>query len=657
MKKIFLPWFRIDSRSLGIYRILLGWVCFIDIIRRWSFIDVFYSDQAIQTKIDSKFFNIFHYIGNGSFEVHLIFIIGIFFSITLMIGYKTKISHFITSIIIIGIHGQVVVVGNSGDTFLNTMLMWTLFLPLGQSISIDSLLKSLKNFKESKVEDLNDRSNGINKPIQVFSIAYFAVLLQITAIYFLTALHRTTVDYESRWADGTAFYYMHHLDGFITSFGYFIRDYINMPISKLLTYSTLYLEYIVPMLLFFPFYNHISRLVTVIALTILHLMIRLSMHVGLFSQIMISTFPLLIDKKIIDYIKSKLEIRYKKNQFTLFYDSDCGFCHYTVRIIKRLDIFNRIIFSDGNSNVKKPKNFNNLADKTAILFNSQNNTIWTRHHAFGKILSLLPLGFFVSWIFFIPFLSTIFGFIYDNIAKNRTKISIFFGLPACNLPQSESSIENIDTQQVNSFILFKSLIKLFSPILIIIMLSASIYSALINHKLINGINWSNNPTLEIINRIPRMIQRWTMFESVPVTEQIIILEANLDNGDEKINPFTGQKAILNSADYTIIMKNKSQLWRKYFEWIGNQAINLTKTTNKNEKQIKNSKKNLLEIKNNFIIWILNPHNTYFDKKLNGRKIKSVEIWRVSQAAPRMDNKKYLTPISATIFENKAKWTD
>ena len=27
---------------------------------------------------------------------------------------------------------------------------------------------------------------------------------------------------------------------------------------------------------------------------------------------------------------------------TLIYDSDCGFCHQIVRIIKRLDIFNRI---------------------------------------------------------------------------------------------------------------------------------------------------------------------------------------------------------------------------------------------------------------------------------------------------------------------------
>ena len=637
MKKIISAWFRVDSRALGIYRILIGLVCALDIIRRWNYIDVFYSNQGIQTKSDSQIFNIFNYIGNSSFEVHIIFLIGILFSITLMLGYKTKLSHLITAIIIIGIHGQVPVVGNSGDTFLNSILIWTLFLPLGRSISLDSLIKSLISFKESRVSDLNDRQNGINKPIQVYSIAYFAVLFQISAIYFLSALNRTE---SSSWENGSAFYKMHHLDGFITSFGYLIRDYINYPISKILTYTTLYLEYSVPFLLLIPFYKSIIRLIMIILLSIFHIMIRLSMHVGLFSQIMISTFPLLIDKKIINHIKIKLTNKYKLNKFTLFYDSDCGFCHYTVRIIKRLDVFNRIVFSDGTSDDQRPKNFNKLANQTAILFNPQNNAIWTRHKAFGKLLSLLPLGFLISWIFFIPFLSEIFGFIYDNIAKNRTKISLLFGLPACNVPQinSENDIKTKDTKK--SYKHIQKIGQLISPILIIIMLSGSIYSALIEHQIIEKLTWKNKLLIRKINRLPRMIQKWKMFENVPNTDQIIIVEANLDNG-KTINPFTGKEPNLNSTDYKILMKNKSQLWRKYFEWLYNKYIK----DNRNK-----------QFKRDFQNWLLNPDNTYFDKNLNGAKIKSVEIWKVTQSSPRIDNKLYRRPITKTILGEKTKWT-
>ena len=637
MKKIISAWFRVDSRALGIYRILIGLVCALDIIRRWNYIDVFYSNQGIQTKSDSQIFNIFNYIGNSSFEVHIIFLIGILFSITLMLGYKTKLSHLITAIIIIGIHGQVPVVGNSGDTFLNSILIWTLFLPLGRSISLDSLIKSLISFKESRVSDLNDRQNGINKPIQVYSIAYFAVLFQISAIYFLSALNRTE---SSSWENGSAFYKMHHLDGFITSFGYLIRDYINYPISKILTYTTLYLEYSVPFLLLIPFYKSIIRLIMIILLSIFHIMIRLSMHVGLFSQIMISTLPLLIDKKIINYIKIKLTNKYKLNKFTLFYDSDCGFCHYTVRIIKRLDVFNRIVFSDGTSDDQRPKNFNKLANQTAILFNPQNNAIWTRHKAFGKLLSLLPLGFLISWIFFIPFLSEIFGFIYDNIAKNRTKISLLFGLPACNVPQinSENDIKTKDTKK--SYKHIQKIGQLISPILIIIILSGSIYSALIEHQIIEKLTWKNKLLIRKINRLPRMIQKWKMFENVPNTDQIIIVEANLDNG-KTINPFTGKEPNLNSTDYKILMKNKSQLWRKYFEWLYNKYIK----ENRNK-----------QFKRDFQNWLLNPDNTYFDKNLNGAKIKSVEIWKVTQSSPRIDNKLYRRPITKTILGEKTKWT-
>ena len=53
MKRWLSPWFKIDSRALGIYRILIGLVCTLDIVRRWNYIDVFYSNQGIP--MDSDF--------------------------------------------------------------------------------------------------------------------------------------------------------------------------------------------------------------------------------------------------------------------------------------------------------------------------------------------------------------------------------------------------------------------------------------------------------------------------------------------------------------------------------------------------------------------------------------------------------------------------
>ena len=46
----------------------------------------------------------------------------------------------------------------------------------------------------------------------------------------------------------------------------------------------------------------------------------------------------------------------------------------------------------------------------------------------------------------------------------------------------------------------------------------------------------------------------------------------------------------------------------------------------------------------------------FDKNLNGAKIKSVNIWKVTQSSPRIDNKLYRRPITKTILGEKTKWT-
>ena len=128
------------------------------------------------------------------------------------------------------------------------------------------------------------------------------------------------------------------------------------------------------------------------------------MNVGLFSQIMITTFPLLINREIFKKIKEYVQSKHSQNKFILFYDSDCGFCHYTVRIIKRLDVYNLITFDHGYSkNTTKPKGFDNLSDKTAMLYEINSKKLWIRHQAFGKIISLLPFGKLMSWIFFIPY--------------------------------------------------------------------------------------------------------------------------------------------------------------------------------------------------------------------------------------------------------------
>ena len=58
--EFFKPWFAVDSRALGLYRIVFGLLCLSDIIRRYDFIDIFYTGNSIiQTPLSSSMYKNF----------------------------------------------------------------------------------------------------------------------------------------------------------------------------------------------------------------------------------------------------------------------------------------------------------------------------------------------------------------------------------------------------------------------------------------------------------------------------------------------------------------------------------------------------------------------------------------------------------------------
>ena len=94
---------------------------------------------------------------------------------------------------------------------MNCMLVWTAFLPLGSTFSIDSLSKTLKIHQENSVDDLNNRELEKNKSQITYSFAYFCMIYQIATIYFFSGIAKTGHD----WINGWAIYNMFQLDTFV----------------------------------------------------------------------------------------------------------------------------------------------------------------------------------------------------------------------------------------------------------------------------------------------------------------------------------------------------------------------------------------------------------------------------------------------------------
>ena len=124
-------------------------------------------------------------------------------------------------------------------------------------------------------------------------------------------------------------------------------------------------------------------------------------------------------------------------KYHVFYDQNCGFCHFTVQMLKKLDKYSYLSWDDCLQEGAKPENLNALLKTTIVVWNSKTNEIWTRHKGFERIISVLPFGFIFSWIFLVPGLEKLFGCIYDWISKNRSSMSTKLGLPACGIIQKK----------------------------------------------------------------------------------------------------------------------------------------------------------------------------------------------------------------------------
>ena len=124
-------------------------------------------------------------------------------------------------------------------------------------------------------------------------------------------------------------------------------------------------------------------------------------------------------------------------KYHVFYDQDCGFCHYTAQILKKMDKFCYLGWDDFLLEGAKPENLDSLLETTIVVWNSKTNEIWTRHRGFERIISVLPFGFLYSRILIIPGLEKLFGYIYDWISKNRFSVSKRLGFSACGIIQKK----------------------------------------------------------------------------------------------------------------------------------------------------------------------------------------------------------------------------
>jgi len=643
LKNIFSNWFRVDTRVLAIFRIFLGVICFWDVWRRYYLIDVFYSSSGINLSTGTslsyvpQYFSLLHSF-RSSGVMTVFFIITMIATLSLLIGYRTKLSHFLTLVGILSIHNYRIILENGGDMAFNTFLVWSFFLPLGKSLSIDSLRKSLKINKEQSPDDLNASPPKLST--NYFHLAYFAFLIQLCIIYTFNFINKT----GDMWQDGTAVFHMYQLDTFITSFGHWFASIFNPTINYILTNSTFIIESASILLIFFPLYNKWTRGIAFVIFFSFHLMIGISVSIGLFSWTMMTALILLLQGSHIEFLKSLLS-RFRQKEYVVFYDRDCGFCHFTARVLRRLDVFNKFTWADSSYKGKAPQGFLSMLENSIIVYDQNEDRYWTRHIAFSKIISSLPFGFLFGWILKIPGLEKIFGSFYDLISQNRTKISLLTGLPACGVPKP--SIEE------NSLIIHNSILHRFrvkSLFIVSNLIAAVFLVGIINYSLTanDGIKerfgkkakgikaYSHNLSYSLRRIIlyPRMSQKWNMFSpTVMRTERWVVADVTFTDGTDT-TLFVNNNDVYEKFHYSHF-DYRDQFWRKFFGRLHK----------------KSNKKYIGEFKG----WL---KRTKFFPEYRGRRPANVTLWQISERSPNIGAKKtpkvYKRELKSSTNDNKNK---
>jgi len=273
-----------DRRVLGVTRIAFGLVLLYDLIRRARVIDLLYTNEGLLSNHyllfrpqDRPQLSLFMgFSSPGEMRV-LFLLIGVLY-LLYTVGLFTRVVQILVLITFTSLNTRNLFLEDGGIATMVAVATWTVFLPLGDRLSLDALRK------EAALPTLRARVRARKKlEAPAVSLAVLALILQIVAIYWLNAVHKT----GPTWRDGEAVHYVLWQNRVTTAFAWWLAHHEPSWLSYVATKGTLVIEYAIPVLMLYP-YATWTRTVAFGMAIALHGGIALVMTLGPFSYAMIT---------------------------------------------------------------------------------------------------------------------------------------------------------------------------------------------------------------------------------------------------------------------------------------------------------------------------------------------------------------------------------
>jgi hypothetical protein len=271
--------FGADLRSLATFRIVLALLVLSDLANRATDLSAHYTDAGIMPRtvlveqvLSPWAFSLHLMNGRALFQA-LLFGVAALAAFGMLVGYRTRLMTFVVWVVLLSIQLRNPLLNGSESPMLRMLFFWGMLLPLGAYWSVDRARSALP------------------RPSPRFlSLATFGLFMQIAFVYWFTAALKSGPEWRT---DYTALYYALSLDQLATPIGHLLLDFPSL--LQVLTFGTVLLEALGPLLLFCPFFTGPVRTGAALALMSFHFGIWLTMDIGIFPWIsafcMVCFFP------------------------------------------------------------------------------------------------------------------------------------------------------------------------------------------------------------------------------------------------------------------------------------------------------------------------------------------------------------------------------
>ena len=275
--------FAIDPRALAAFRISLGVLLLVDLLRRARLLEAFYTDAGVLPRealfADYSSAYSLHALSGEPWVQGLLFLVAGGFALALVCGYHTRVAALVSWLLLISLHIRNPMVLNAGDILLRMLLFWGLFLPLGARWSIDA----------RRLESTRDRSQST-----LASVGTMAVLLQVLLMYVVNAIHKTR---SEMWMGGEAVLHIFEADHLTILLGNTLAG--NTLLLEGFTYAWMVLILLSPLLILL---TGIPRAVFTTCFVGMHLGMLVTLRIDLFPVIVVAGLLLFYPPVVWDWV-------------------------------------------------------------------------------------------------------------------------------------------------------------------------------------------------------------------------------------------------------------------------------------------------------------------------------------------------------------------